>query len=81
MIPCSSLMQVFQQVQTGTAVNLGKIKHHMDFRSLPEAHQLTGDGCVVEKGKFVLPGYGSPADPRLLVELVIIAKAILIQKL
>lgn len=62
-------------------MNLGKIKHDMGLRSFPETDQLTDDGGVVEKGEFVLPGMGAPVDPGLLVELIIIAKAALIQKL
>src|SRR5574343_104010 len=74
-------MQILEQIQTAAAVNLREVESDMHLLFILETYQLLLDLGIVQKSKFVLPNGVALRFARSLVEIIVVAKTVLVQQL
>lgn len=71
-------MQVFNQVQAGAAMDMWQVKTDMGLLFIAETDEQAGDFFIFQEGKFILPGSLAQALARIIIEVVIITKAMVV---
>jgi len=72
--------QVLQQVQTGTAVDLGQIELNVRFGIGPKANQPGSNPLFIQESEFIVPDWGPPVNARPFIVLVIIFQPMPVQQ-